>query len=76
MSGSSDERAYIWNTRGAELSVNAVKPFVALSSHSAEVTCVEMSPDNLVVSFNFFLRIIDIDLNPVIFTLLFSYFVF
>ncbi|KAK6619282.1 hypothetical protein RUM44_003664 [Polyplax serrata] len=49
VSGSSDENAYVWNTKGAELSEEGIKPFVKLSSHLAEVTCVEMSPDNFTV---------------------------
>jgi denticleless len=34
-SGSSDERAYIWNTQGSE------RPVACLVGHLAEVTCVQ-----------------------------------
>ena len=50
LSGSSDDCAYIWNTASAEYSETAIKPFVTLNSHFAEVTCVEMSADNMIVS--------------------------
>ena len=37
-SGSSDERAYIWNTQGSQ------KPVVSLVGHGAEVTSVQWCP--------------------------------
>jgi len=37
-SGSSDDCAYIWNTRGSE------RPVTSLVGHGAEVTCVQWCP--------------------------------